>query len=163
MTDKAYFSQQIRTHEGSIYGLAYSILKNEHDAADAMQDAILKAYSNLHTLKDKSKFKSWMLTIVHNTAIEYLRRLRPAVDIDAQYDLAAPPPAVDPETRQTVREAVQQLKLPYREIVQLYYYENYSTGQIAAMLDSPPSTIRQQLFRARKILAQLLNKEDFDQ
>lgn len=162
MTDKAYFSQQIRTHEGSIYGLAYSILKNEHDAADAMQDAILKAYSNLHTLKDKSKFKSWMLTIVHNTAIEYLRRLRPAVDIDAQYDLAAPPPAVDPETRQTVREAVQQLKLPYREIVQLYYYENYSTGQIAAMLDSPPSTIRQQLFRARKMLAQLLNKEDFD-
>ena len=124
MTDKAYFSQQIRTHEGSIYGLAYSILKNEHDAADAMQDAILKAYSNLHTLKDKSKFKSWMLTIVHNTAIEHLRRLRPAVDIDAQYDLAAPPPAVDPETRQTVREAVQQLKLPYREIVQLYYYEN---------------------------------------
>ena len=162
MTDKAYFSQQIRTHESSIYGLAYSILKNEHDAADAMQDAILKAYSNLHTLKDKSKFKSWMLTIVHNTAIEHLRRLRPAVDIDAQYDLAAPPPAVAPETRQTVREAVQQLKLPYREIVQLYYYENYSTGQIAAMLDSPPSTIRQQLFRARKMLAQLLNKEDFD-
>ena len=70
--------------------------------------------------------------------------------------------SVDHETRQTVREAVQQLKLPYREIVQLYYYENYSTGQIAAMLDSPPSTIRQQLFRARKMLAQLLNKEDFD-
>ena len=162
MTDKAYFTEQIRTYESNIYGLAYSILKNEHDAADAMQDAILKAYSNLHTLKDRTKFKSWMLTIVHNTAIEHLRRLRPAVDIDTQYDLAAPLPAVDPETRQTVREAVQQLKLPYREIVQLYYYENYSTGQIAAMLDAPPSTIRQQLFRARKMLAQILNKEDFD-
>ena len=87
MTDKAYFSQQIRAHESSIYGLAYSILKNEHDAADAMQDAILKAYGSLHTLKDKSKFKSWMLTIVHNTAIEHLRRLRPTVDIDEQYDI----------------------------------------------------------------------------
>ena len=162
MTDKAYFSQQIRAHEGNIYGLAYSILKNEHDAADAMQDAILKAYGSLHTLKDKSKFKSWMLAIVHNTAIEHLRRLRPTVDIDEQYDLAAPLPEVDHETRQTIWEAVQQLKLPYREIVVLFYYENYSTGQIAAMLDAPPSTIRQQLFRARKMLAQLLNKEDFD-
>ena len=162
MTDKAYFSQQIRAHESSIYGLAYSILKNEHDAADAMQDAILKAYGSLHTLKDKSKFKSWMLTIVHNTAIEHLRRLRPTVDIDEQYDLAAPLPDVDHETRQTVWEAVQQLKLPYREIVVLFYYENYSTGQIAAMLNAPPSTIRQQLFRARKMLAHLLNKEDFD-
>ncbi len=162
MTDKAYFSEQIRAHEGSIYGLAYSILKNEHDAADAMQDAILKAYGSLHTLRDRSKFKSWMLTIVHNTAMEHLRRLRPTVDIDEQYDLAAPAPSIDHETRQTVWEAVQKLKLPYREIVLLFYYENYSTGQIAQMLDSPPATIRQQLFRARKMLAQLLNKEDFD-
>ncbi len=162
MNEKAFFSDQIRACESSIYGLALSILKNEHDAADIMQDAILKAYSNLHTLRDRSKFKPWILRIVHNTAIEYLRQQRSHANIDEQYDLAAPTPAVDSETKRTIWEAVGQLKLPYREVVVLYYYQNYSTGQIADILDLPAATVRQQLFRARKMLAQLLNKEDFD-
>lgn len=163
MNEKVFFSEQIRIHEQSIYRLALSILKNEHDAADAMQDAILKAYSNLHTLQDKKKFKAWIMTIVHNTAIEHLRRQRSTVDIDTQYDLPTPPPPVDPETKQTVWSAVQRLKLSYREVILLFYYENYSIRQIADMTGQSGPTIRQQLYRARKQLASILNKEDFDQ
>ena len=162
MNEKAYFSEQIRLYEQNIYGLALSILKNEHDAADVMQDAILKAYSSLHTLRDRRKFKSWILSIVHNTAIEHLRRQKPMIDIDEQYDLAAPEPTVDPETRHTVRAAIEQLSLAHRKVIVLYYNENYSTGQIAEILDLPPATVRQQLYRARKALSKHLNKEDFD-
>ena len=146
-----------------MYTLAMGILKNEADAADAMQDAILKAYCNLDQLKDRSRFRPWILSIVHNTAIEYIRKQKNIVDIESQEDLAAPEPGVDTATRLTVWDGVQRLKLPYRTVIILFYYENYSVRQIAEVTHTSVIAIKQQLSRGRKMLAQLLNKEDFVQ
>lgn len=146
-----------------MYTLAMGILKNEADAADAMQDAILKAYCNLDQLKDRSRFRPWILSIVHNTAIEYIRKQKNIVDLESQEELAAPEPAVDTATRLTVWEGVQRLKLPYRTVIILFYYENYSVRQIAEVTHTSVIAIKQQLSRGRKMLAQLLNKEDFVQ
>ena len=161
MTEKEYFCERIHECEGSMYALAYSILKNEADAADAMQDAILKAYSNLAQLKDRDKFRSWILSIVHNTAIAYIRRRKDTVDIEEREDLASPEPTMDPAARMTVREAVEKLKLPYRTVILLFYYEEYSVRQIAEVMRASEIAVKQQLSRGRKMLAKLLNKEDF--
>ena len=163
MTEKEYFSQCVRQCESSMYTLAMGILKNEADAADAMQDAILKAYCNLDQLKDRSRFRPWILSIVHNTAIEYIRKQKNMVDLESQEDLAAPEPAVDTTTRLTVWDGIQRLKLPYRTVIILFYYENYSVRQIAEVTHTSVIAIKQQLSRGRKMLAQLLNKEDFVQ
>lgn len=146
-----------------MYTLALGIVQNEADAADVMQDAILKAYCNLEQLKDRNKFQSWILSIVHNTAIEFLRKRRDTVDLDSQYDLEAPRVGVDTATKLTVWQAIQSLKLPYRSVIILFYYDGYSVQQIAKVTGDSPIAIRQQLSRGRKMLAQLLNKEDFDQ
>ena len=146
-----------------MYTLAMGILKNEADAADAMQDAILKAYCNLDQLKDRSRFRPWILSIVHNTAIEYIRKQKNMVDLESQEDLAAPEPGVDTATRLTVWDGIQRLKLPYRTVIILFYYENYSVRQIAEVTHTCVIAIKQQLSRGRKMLAQLLNKEDFVQ
>ena len=146
-----------------MYTLAMGILKNEADAADAMQDAILKAYCNLDQLKDRSRFRPWILSIVHNTAIEYIRKQKNMVDLESQEDLAAPEPGVDTATRLTVWDGIQRLKLPYRPVIILFYYENYSVRQIAEVTHTSVIAIKQQLSRGRKMLAQLLNKEDFVQ
>lgn len=146
-----------------MYTLAMGILKNEADAADAMQDAILKAYCNLDQLKDRSRFRLWILSIVHNTAIEYIRKQKNMVDLESQEDLAAPEPGVDTATRLTVWDGIQRLKLPYRTVIILFYYENYSVRQIAEVTHTSVIAIKQQLSRGRKMLAQLLNKEDFVQ
>ena len=84
MTEKEYFCECVRQSEGSMYTLAIGILKNEADAADVMQDAILKAYCNLDQLKDRNKFRPWILSIVHNTAIEYIRKRKDIVDLEEQ-------------------------------------------------------------------------------
>ena len=160
--EREFFCDCIRQHEKSIYSLAYGILKNEEDAADIMQEAILKAYCNMDNLRDKKKFKPWNLSIVHNTAIEYLRKHRDAVDIDEQWNLSVPEPRVDTATKLTVWEAVQKLKLPYRTVVLLFYYDNLPVQKISEITSTPAVTVRQQLFRARKMLAGLLNKEDFN-
>lgn len=161
MTEKEYFCEQIRACEKSMYHLAYSMLKNEADAADVMQDAILKAYTNLHQLKDREKFRSWILSIVHHTAIEYIRRRKDTVNIDDREDLSSPEPAIDPAARLTVHEAVEKLQLPYRTVIMLFYYEEYSVKQIAQVTRASEIAVKQQLSRGRKMLAKLLNKEDF--
>ena len=162
MTEKEYFTQEVRACEDRMYTLALGIVRNEADAADVMQDAILKAYCNLEQLKDRKKFQSWMLSIVHNTAIEFLRKRRNTVDIDERFDLEAPHPGVDTATRLTVWEAIEQLKLPYRSVIILFYYDGYSVGQIAQVTATSAAAVRQQLSRGRRMLAQLLHKEDFD-
>lgn len=156
-----YFCDNIRQYEGVIYATAYAIVKNEEDAADVIQESLLKAYCSLDTLRDKKQFRPWILSIVHNTAIGFLRKSRGSDLLQSEEELAAPEPAVDPETKLTVWEAIQKLKLPYRLVVILYYYNGYSVQQISQVTDAPAVAVRQQLSRGRKMLAKLLNKEDF--
>ena len=160
--EREFFCQSVQACKQSMYTLAYGILKHEEDAADVLQDAILKAYCNLDTLRDKRKFRSWMLSIVHNTAVEFLKKQRPTVDIDEQWGMTAEEGPLDAASRMTVWEAVQKLKLPYRTIVILFYYQDCSVRQIAEITESSEPAVRQQLSRARKMLAQILNREDFD-
>lgn len=157
--EREFFCDCIRQYEKNMYRLAFGILKNEDDAADIVQDSILKAYCNLDKLRDYRKFKSWILSIVHNTAVEFLRKQQKFLDIEAQKELSAP--EIDTAARVTVWEAVQKLSLPYRTVVILFYYENLPTQKIADITSSSASAVRKQLFRARKMLATLLNKEDF--
>ena len=161
MSDKEYFTENIRQCEKGMYTLALGILKNETDTADVMQEAMMKAYCNLHQLKDRDKFRSWILSIVHNTAIEYIRNRRDTTDIDELYDLSSPSASVDTETQLSVWDAIQQLKLPYRTTIILFYYENYTVRQIAEVTHTSAFAIKQQLSRGRKMLAQLLHKEDY--
>ena len=161
--EKEVLCECIRQHEKSMYALAFSIFKNENDAADIMQEAILKAYCNMDNLQDKKKFKSWILSIVHNTAIDFLRKHRETVDIEDQWGISAPEPPIDMAAKLTVWEAVQKLKLPYQTVVILFYYDNLPIQKISEITSTPAVTVRQQLFRARKMLAKLLNKEDFTQ
>lgn len=161
LDEKEYFCQGIRQCESGMYTLALGILRNEADAADVMQDAIMKAYCNLEHLKDRNKFRPWILSIVHNTAIEYIRKRRDTMDVDELYDLSASSSSVDTETQISVWDAIQKLKLPYRTVIILFYYEDYSVRQIAEITHTSAITIKQQLSRGRKMLAQLLRKEDF--
>ena len=161
--EKEFFCECIRQHEKSMYALAFSILKNENDAADIMQEAILKAYCNMDNLRDKKKFKSWILSIVHNTAIDFLRKHRETVNIEDQWGISTPEPPIDMAAKLTVWEAVQKLKLPYQTVVILFYYDNLPIQKISDITSTPAVTVRQQLFRARKMLAKLLYKEDFTQ
>lgn len=158
---KQEFSQHIHANEKTMYALAYGIVKNQEDAADVVQDAAVKAYTSLDSLRDPKLFKPWILRIVHNTAMSFLRGRRDTEDLEAQYDLAAPESGIDHETRLTVWEAVNQLKMPYRLVLVLYYYDGCSVGHIAAITATPATAVRQQLSRGRKMLASLLQKEDF--
>lgn len=160
MTEKEKFCKNIKKYESPMYATAYSIVRNEDDAADVISESICRAYSSYSLLKNKSAFKAWILRIVHNTAIEMVRKNSKLVEMDDLYDVAEKNDGVDVETKMALHDAVESLNEPYRTVVTLFYYENLSVSIIAQTTGANQATVRQQLSRARKMLKKLLN-EDF--
>ena len=161
MPDHQIFCEAVQSCKSGMYALAYGIVRSEADAGDVLQDAILKAYCSYDQLQDPAKFKNWILSIVHNTAVEYLRKRKPAVPMDCISEIRAPGSTSDTDTRISVWQAVQSLRQPYRTVIVLYYYDELPVSQIAGVVRSSEAAVRQQLLRGRKMLAQILHKEDF--
>lgn len=161
LSTKERFCQYIREYEKSMYILAKGIVKNDTDVADILQEAILKAYANYDSLKDKDKFKPWIMRIIHNSAVDFIKKQREVLDSEATEQVAIEEPTIDEETKLTVWEAVQKLNFPYQTVIILYYYNGYSTEQISEITSTSVVNIRKQLSRGRKMLANLLNEEDF--
>ena len=143
---KKWFCDNIKNLENGMYRLSYSILKNEEDAKDAVQEAIYNAYKNLETLKDKRKFKSWIYKIVANTSFEILRNKKNYIDIE-QENIAAE--KIDIDTNLTLWKAVQGLEQPYRTTITLFYYEDMSIKEISEITGSKVDAIKKQLSRGR--------------
>ena len=143
---KKWFCDNIKNLENGMYRLSYSILKNEEDAQDAVQEAIYNAYKNLETLKDKRKFKSWIYKIVTNTSFEILRNKKNYIDIE-QENIAAE--KIDIDTNLTLWKAVQGLEQPYRTTITLFYYEDMSIKEISEITGSKVDAIKKQLSRGR--------------
>lgn len=159
--DKDEFCSQIRACENAMYSLAYSIVRNEHDACDVVSESILNAYSHKETLKNQRAFKTWILRIVHNNAVALVRKECHTVGMEELPEREDIPRGVDTETRMVLQKAVSKLKAPYRTAVTLYYYENLPARDIARIMEVPMMTVRQYLSRARKQLKELLVKEGF--
>lgn len=162
MTDKDTFCEQIRLCENAMYSLAYSIVRNDSDAGEVISESIYRAYKSLDTLKSEKKFKSWILRIVHNTAVEMIRKNSKNVLTEKLSDIPDSSSENDITIRITVREAVNNLKQPYRTVVILFYYENLSASKIAQITGTNVVTVKKQLSRARKMLREFL-KEDFSE
>lgn len=158
MLDKNSFCELIRLHEKSMYSLAFSIVRNDADAAEVISEAIYRAYRNLASLKDDKAFKPWILKIIHNTAVDYIRKNTKIVPLE---DIEMPDDGVESEIITTVslRKAVDSLSLPYRTIIVLYYYEDLPITQIANVTNTTIVTVKQRLSRARKQLREILKEE----
>lgn len=162
MTDKEAFCENVRLCERAMYALAFSVVKNESDAAEVISESLYRAYKNMHTLKNMSSFKPWILRIVHNTAVELIRKNSKIIPMNELEDACDDSCENEMATRLTVKNAVDRLKQPYRTVVVLFYYENLSVSKIAQITGANVVSVRQQLSRARKMLRETL-KEDFGQ
>ena len=151
---KNWFCDNIKNLENGMYRLSYSILKNEEDAKDAVQEAIYNAYKNLETLKDKRKFKSWIYKIVANTSFEVLRNKKNYIDIEQEN---IPAEKIDIDTNLTLWKAVQGLEQPYRTTITLFYYEDMSIKEISEITGSKVDAIKKQLSRGRDKIKEVID------
>lgn len=141
-------------HGESILRLAYSYLHNQSDAEDILQDTLIQYLRTAPILESPAHEKAWLLRVAGNLS-KNLLRAQGYRQADQLEDTLV---AQEREDLSYVWEAVKALPVPYREAIHLFYYEGYSTAQIAQILDQKESTVRSHLKRGREKLKPLLEE-----
>lgn len=152
--DKQEFSSRIMEMEGTLHSVARTFFASPHDCADAVQEAVLKAWQGRHTLRNDAYFGTWVVRILMNQCKSMYRQRARQVPV-AQVPEASEAPQPD----LALRDAVMGLDLLYRLPFVLHYVEGYSTQEIAGILRVPKGTILSRLHRARKQLGHVLSEE----
>lgn len=150
------FCEQIKTYKYQLYIVANTILKNEEDAQDAVCNAILKGYEHLEQLKSPHKFKSWMITITKNEALQ-MKRKRIQLPGDEKVEAMLEPVQ---ENYNELWDVVQSLKEEYRLVIVLFYYNDLPIKDISKILEIPLGTVKSRLNRGREILKRELEGKE---
>jgi len=150
LTDDQWFSKKASQVKDGLYVYAIGMLKNNEDAEDALQNTLLNAYEHLDDLKFTEKFKPWIYRIMTNECYKILSKRKYDVDID-DFDVAQEM-NTSIEEQMTLWDAVNKLKLDYRKVVILFYYEDMSIKSIAKVLDITEAAVKKRLSRAREML-----------
>ena len=145
--DPDAFSSLTYFYMKDLYRVAISILMNDEDAADAIQDTILGCWEKLHTLKQEKYFKTWLTRILINHCYD-MRKKQQRMTIMEDYE----EPVAEDQYNVELKEALGQLDEKYRVVMVLYYSEGYQTGEIAELLEIPRSTVQTRLQRGREKL-----------
>ena len=134
--------------------VAYSQLNNRAEAEDTVQEVLLKYMEKAPIFQSEEHEKAWLLRVTVNHCKNHLASawFRKRADLDEGI------PALDNEELEVV-SAVAALPAKYRAVVHLYYFEGYSTKEIAEILHSRPNTVSSRLSRARALLAKALKEE----
>ena len=152
-------AQLLDKYGNKILRLAYSYLRNMADAEDIVQDTLIQYLRKPLVFSDETHEVAWLMRVAANLSKNRIRYNSYRTTDELNEELAAE----EREDLSFVWEAVKSLPVPYREIVHLYYYEGYSTMQIASILSKKESTVRSCLARGRARLKSILQKEyDFD-
>jgi len=159
--DRAAFEKLVRKYLDTAYAAAYASLGNTADAEDAAQEAFVKAYEKLDTLRSRSKFLPWLLTIVRNQCHSiYRQRMREsdAVSHTPPAEAHEPQPGSD-ELHAVIRKTVNELDETSRTVLLLYYFNGQNTREIAHALDISVPAAKKRLERARAALGRELVAE----
>ena len=146
--DKEQFTQQVLAAEQTLYRVAKSMLMNEADCEDAVQDAVIAAYTHLERLQNPAYFKTWLIRILINGCKKRLRQAKRTCALEEWMPLEQNTVLSDLE----VQMAVEGLPSKIRLTVVLYYVEGYSVQKIGTMLKIPTGTVKSRLSKARKAL-----------
>lgn len=162
----AYFDSVIWPHARAALHFARWLVNNDHDAEDIVQESLLKAVQASGSMRG-AEVKPWLLAIVHNTAMNFIRRRRPARETSLDESAArCPDAAPDPERnmisktrRERVRAAIARLQPEFREAIVLREIEGLAYKEIGYIMKIPIGTVMSRLSRARHLLAQDLLAE----
>lgn len=169
------FEVLMRRYNQALFRTARSILKNDADAEDAVQEAYLQAWRALDKFRADSKLSTWLVRITANVALGRLRKFSPQtmtletamISTDPKTQLALSDKANDgPEAkalladlRKQIEEQIDRLPEAFRTVFVLRAVEEMDIADVAATLDIPEATVRSRYFRAKNLLSESLGPE----
>jgi RNA polymerase sigma factor (sigma-70 family) len=167
------FASLLNRYRDSIYFMLLKMVNNSSDAEDLTIEAFGKAFRNLESYTPNFAFSTWLFKIATNNCIDFIRKKQSSPSIidqgpdemdtytvNIQSDMPDPEEAmINRQKFAELREVVDQLKPRYKQLIELRYYKEYSYEEISKELDLPIGTIKAQLFRAKTLLFNILNKK----
>jgi len=172
------FRTLLKRYKGLVFHIVRYMIPNEADREDLGQDIFMKVYQGLSSFKFQSGLATWISHITYNTCISYLRRAKYhpeeiyGNDIKGDNNKAAieyqqsdnrstselsPDSFLESrETARQIRRCVDDLPENYRSVIALYYLEEFDLKEISNIMGIPAGTIKSHLFRARKMLKEII-------
>lgn len=153
--DETAFHDLVDRHAGRLYRFAYSLVGNEADAEDIVQETFVAAFRHLRSFRAEASVKTWLTRIVVKQAAKChrWRKRHRTLPIEAAEGINEDKNHSGySEQRLEAMEMLNSLPAKFREIIVLRELEGYSYDEIADILGTPRGTVESRLFRARKIL-----------
>ena len=158
----------VHRYQGRVFAVAMHYMRDREEARDVAQDAFIKLYRSLHTLRESDTFLPWLLRLTRNCAIDRIRRLKTrtperSVPVEEGPEIVAKQPS--PEENSLTRwrsgllyRALDQLSEQSREVILLKDIQELQLREIADMLALPLGTVKSRSHRARIELAEVIQQ-----
>ena len=153
--DRKAFAILVKRYERSVRAIGMCVLRDRHLAQDAAQDAFVKAYQKLGSLRKAPSFGSWLMKISHRCALDIVPQRRERALPEGDFAEAEPVGLLDDE-KERLLAAVMRLRESERQVVMLRYFDGYSVKEVADIAGRSVGTVTKQLSRANRHLKVLL-------
>ncbi|MEA3355616.1 MAG: RNA polymerase sigma factor [Patescibacteria group bacterium] len=161
--NKETYTEIVRRYQDKLMRYARYLVNDNDKAADAVQQAFIKAYTNLNGFNTKLKFSSWIYRITHNEAINLVKKYKKekplfenaefdsGVDIEKEY--------TQKEIRNMIRNCLEEIPLLYKEPLGLHFLEDKSYSEISDILRIPMGTVGTRINRAKLIMKKICQRK----
>jgi len=167
--DQHAYALLYQKYKGLVYSQVLSMLKQDDQVDDIVIEVFTKAFKNLHQYQPTGSFKSWLTSIARNHTLDFFRKKSTSqVSLDderntgiAQVEddaLGALQGIIKQEEVASLKHMIEALKPKYRTLIELRYFEEKSYEEIAELVALPLGTVKAQLFRARALLSEIIQK-----
>lgn len=154
--DALTFQAEAMRYERLMFHISWSMLGNNEDCADAVQEALTRAWQKRAALRSMDSFRPWLMRILTNTCNDMLRKRSKHRIVPLEDETVTVEPPQEPIP---LEEAIEKLKPDSRLVVVLFYLEGYSVNEIAETLGIPAGTVKSRMKHARDRLSALLHDE----
>ncbi len=154
--DKETFAEVVLSSTDSLYHISKTILKNDADCEDAVQEAIATSFAKLNTLRQDAYAKTWLTRILINECYNILKKRRKTIPLQTEQEESESADYSD------LYHALGMLKEEHRLTLVLHYLEGYSVEEIAGVMHVSAGTVKSRLSRGRSCLRRIMEEENYE-
>jgi RNA polymerase sigma-70 factor (ECF subfamily) len=175
LSDEKAYAFLMERYKKPLFHTILKMIRNEDDAQDLTLETFAKAFKNLPNFKKTHSFGNWLFKIGTNSAIDFIRKRKlTTLSINGlhnssdgeSFTLDVKDQGLDPyekaikeQKHEVIRVLVEQLPEKYQMLISLRYFKEYTYEEISVEMDIPMGTVKAQLFRAKELLLDIIQKQ----
>lgn len=160
--NKELYAEIVNRYQNKLMRYATYLINNEEKAVDIVQEGLIKAYINLNGFNTNKKFSSWIYRIVHNEAINAVKKYHKEIPIEKDMDWVSNTNLEEEFDKKQIQEMAQkclnEIPIKYSEPLVLFFMEDYSYEDISDILRLPMGTVATRINRAKALMKKICQK-----